>query len=177
MGYTTEFEGEIVIDPPLNPAEVEYVNRFGETRRMDRAKGPYYANPGNDGFGQDPEDDIRDYNRPPVGQPGLWCKWEVSGDGSSLYWSGAEKFYDAEEWMQYLIDHFFKPGAVASNLVEDPCPTCGHAEAIDPQFADFTFDHVLNGEIDAQGEEAEDRWKLIVTDNVVTRKNAKLVWE
>ncbi len=40
-----------------------------------------------------------------------------------------------------------------------------------------TLDHVLNGTIDAQGEDANDRWRLIVTNNVVTTQEAKVVWE
>lgn len=164
MGYHTEFDGEVTIDPPLNDAERTYINKFCETRRMSRTKGPYYVD--NAGFaGQDREDDINNYNRPPQGQPGLWCKWEVSEDGSDIHWSGAEKFYDAAEWMQYLIDHFLKPGAEASQMTEDP------------QFANFTFDHVVNGEIDAEGEEQGDVWKLVVKDNVVSTKRARLVWE
>jgi hypothetical protein len=55
--------------------------------------------------------------------------------------------------MRYLIDHFLKPGATAQ----------GH-----PGFEHFTFDHVLNGVIDAAGEEEGDEWQLIVQDNTVT---------
>jgi hypothetical protein len=55
--------------------------------------------------------------------------------------------------MQYLIDHFLKPG--------------GHALG-EPGFADFTFDHVVNGTIDAQGEDPDDTWQLAVIDNVAS---------
>ncbi len=51
-------------------------------------------------------------------------------DGSGLDWDGTEKFYAAEEWMAYLIYHFLKPGAEAS-------------KTDNPQFSQFTFDHVL----------------------------------
>jgi len=36
------------------------------------------------------------------------------------------------------------------------------------QFQHFTFDHQLNGIIDAQGEYEEDQWQLVVTGNTVT---------
>jgi hypothetical protein len=36
----------------------------------------------------------------------------------------------------------------------------------------FAFDHELNGVIDAQGEEMDDRWQLVVTGNVVATVRA-----
>jgi hypothetical protein len=42
--------------------------------------------------------------------------------------------------MSYIIEHFLKPNAHASSTG-------------DPQFAGFTFDHVCNGTIEAQGED------------------------
>jgi hypothetical protein len=151
MGYTTDFSGSIAIEPPLNQQEIDYLNKFSGTRRMSCEQGPYYV--GRGGFaGQDHGPDVRDYNRPPVGQPGLWCQWVPTADGSAIEWNGGEKFYDSEEWMAYLIGHFLKPGAAAS--------------------AELSFlqaNHTLNGTIKAQGEDMDDRWKLVVKDNVVSR--------
>lgn len=65
--------------------------------------------------------------------------------------------------MRYLIDHFLRPDAVAS-------------ESGGEQFADFTFDHVVNGTIEAQGEEPDDRWRLVVRDNEVTSQHAQITW-
>ena len=39
---------------------------------------------------------------------------------------------------------------------------------MDPEFARFTFDHTVNGTIEAQGEDPDDAWTLTVTENVVT---------
>ena len=154
MGYTTEFEGQVKVVPPLNSAEVAFLTKFSETRRMRRERGPYYVD--SDGFrGQSRDADVLDYNAPPDGQPGLWCQWIPTADGSAIEWDGGEKFYDSEEWMAYLINHFLRPGAVA-------------ASTGDPQFAEFTFDHVLNGHIDAQGQEMSDRWRLRVNHNEVS---------
>ncbi len=160
MGYTTEFEGSITVNPPLNADEVSYLNDFSATRRMNRSKGPYYANRGSDGFGQDRESDILDYNREPEGQPGLWCQWAATEDGTSIEWNGAEKFYSSAEWMKYIIDHFFTPDAVASlDLI-------GSARQ-DARFLHFTFDHTFDGLIKAQGEDSDDTWLLKVENNNV----------
>ena len=153
MGYTTTFTGSVTVTPPLNPVEVSYLQSFNDSRRMARAKGPYFVRGGGD-RGQARDPDITDYNNPPEGQPGLWCGWRPSDDGTSIGWDGVEKFYFAEAWMTYLIEHFLATPAYAS----------GHAE-VDERLAGFTFDHVLNGVIHAQGEEEDDTWDLIVRDN------------
>ena len=149
MGYTTEFAGTITVDPPLNEQEVEFLNKFADTRRMHCAQGPYYVDRG--GFAdQEHEDGVIDYNRPPEGQPGLWCQW-VIGDEGDIEWDGGEKFYCAAEWMEYIIDHFLKPNCIAKNALPF-----------------LQANHTCNGTIEAQGEDMDDRWKLIVTDNVVS---------
>lgn len=149
MGYTTEFAGEINVTPPLSAEECNFLNRFSASRRMNRKKGAYYANPGND-FGQDREGDIVDYNSPPAGQPGLWCNWIPSPDGTKIVWNGTEKFYESEDWMRYIIEHFI--GASPAGRVDMP----------------FLQGHICNGTIQAQGEDREDRWQLLVINNAVT---------
>lgn len=153
MGYTTEFTGTIAITPPLNAEEIQFLQKFSGTRRMDCEQGPYYVDRG--GYaGQDNRDPlIRNYNSPPAGQPGLWCKWEPTDDGTAIQWSGMEKFYSSEEWMTYLIDHFLKPGAIAAE-----------------QLPFLQANHELNGVIVAQGEDESDKWRLVVSRNVVTRR-------
>jgi hypothetical protein len=153
MGYTTYFCGSIDIDPPLNEAEREYLRRFAGSRRMDRERGPYFVD-GSGYRGQGADPDVRDHNTAAAEQPGLWCQWVPDDEGTCLEWDGGEKFYDAERWMAYLIEHFLRPGACAESVD-------------DPQFADFSFDHCLDGEIDASGEDPDDRWLLRVADNEV----------
>jgi len=162
MGYTTDFEGDVTVEPPLNAAEIQYLDRFAETRRMDRDHGPYYVE-GSGDFGQGGDPDIRNFNTPPDDQPGLWCQWVPTPDGTAIVWDGGEKFYHAEAWMKYIIQHFLQPKAHASKVDDE-------------QFAEFTFDHILNGEIYAQGEEANDTWKLIVRDNEVLTAEAQVSW-
>jgi hypothetical protein len=80
----------------------------------------------------------------------------------------AEKFYNSEERMTYLIDLFLKPDAMLASELANPVPG-RHYSA---EFRHFTFDHELNGVIDAQGEDDDDRWRLVVTGNTVTSVRA-----
>lgn len=153
MGYTTDFFGSINIEPPLNKKEITYLKKFASTRRVNRVRGPYYV--GDDQSGMwfsdkkiDKTIDVLDVNKPPEGQPGLWCQWVPSEDGKSLQWDGGEKFYEADAWMMYLIEHF---------LCETPC-----AKILDPQMS-FLKGHSLNGVIYAIGEDvSDDLWKIEV---------------
>ena len=94
---------------------------------------------------------ILDFDTPPDGQPGLWCLWIPTNDGAAIEWNGGEKFYKAVHWMQYLIDHFIGSAPHAKKMLR------------------FLQGHTLNGEIDACGEDPDDRWKLIVVDNRVSK--------
>jgi hypothetical protein len=149
MGYTTDFTGHVTVDPPLNPAEVAFLRAFAETRRQTVPEGPYSTK--DYGWGQLPEG-ASDW--PPEGQPSRWCDWEPTQDAAGIEWNGVEKFDAADIWMQYLIDHFLKPGAAAQGL---------------PGFEEFTFDHTVNGVINAQGEREDDVWRLVVVANVVEK--------
>lgn len=80
--------------------------------------------------------------------PTSYCQWVVTEDGSFVEWDGNEKFYEAMDWMQYIIDNFLGLNP-AANL-------------------DFSKGHTLNGQIEAQGEEEEDQWSLVVKDNKVS---------
>ena len=149
MGYTTTFTGGIVINPPLNKAEIDYLNKFSYTRRMERKNGPYFVD-GTGNFGQGNDEDIINYNSPDPSQPGLWCQWVPTKNGKKIKWNGAEKFYKSEAWMNYLIEHFLKEGAFG----KDKLP--------------FFSNHTLNGVIKARGEDRDDRWTLLVKDNEVS---------
>jgi hypothetical protein len=148
MGYTTDFWGAVKIKPPLSNDEINFLQKFSETRRMHRKKGPFYVN-GMGMMGQDHEDDVINYNQPPPGQPSLWCQWQPAGGGTLLVWDGSEKFYEAEHWMKYIMEHFMAPSAEAKNALP------------------FLQPHTCNGEIYAQGEDRDDAWMIEVEDNVV----------
>jgi len=137
MGYTTDFEGSISVTPPMKPELITFLNKFANTRRMNRTKGPDYVD------GPDFGEDIINHNTPPEGQPGLWCQWIPSEDGTEISWDGEEKFYLSPQWMKYIIDRYLVPAG-----------------------------HTCNGEIEAFGEDPEDRWKIIVRNNHVTTAEA-----
>lgn len=93
------------------------------------ADGDYYCGTGFSG--QDRDESIVEYNyapgegkyndpiKPVGGQPGLWCQWNPSDDGTQIVWDGSEKFYHYTEWLKYLIENFLKPwGYKVSGLVE-----------------------------------------------------------
>lgn len=159
MGYTTDFTGEVTVEPPLNADEVSFLKDFNNTRHMHRVRGPLYA-PGDLGAGKDL--DVIEINSPDPSQPGLWCQWVSNDEGTAIEWDQNEKFYNAAAWMTYLIDNL---------LSESGREYVQKHHSGDARLDSFTFDHVVNGEIEAQGEDSSDHWKLIVTDNVLTIKS------
>jgi len=170
MGYDTRFSGRITVTPPLNPEEISYLTRFASTRRMLRSKGPYYVR-GGGSWGQAAEPDILDSGRPSEDQPGLWCQWLPTDDGNAIVADEeSEKFYDADRWMLYLITTFLSPEARIVRELADPVPGRDYPE----EFAHFTFDHALNGVLDARGEYEDDVWRLIVRDNQVYYQDGTL---
>src|SRR5205823_1028208 len=135
-----------------------YLTKFSATRRMKRdakiaegfpdlvrravglpigKEGAYFVG-ALGAWGMDHDASVLDFNLPPWGQPGLWCKWAPDRGGRAIIWNGAEKFYSYVEWLEYLIKHFLKP-----------------------------WGYVLNGEVPWQGEDHEDRGVLVVTENAV----------
>lgn len=129
MAYPTDFIGHVEVRPGLNAAELAYLEEFTGSRRWRRPGGPY-AVP--DGACEPEPVGSRNWHLPAPGQPTLWCDWMPCWDGRSLTWEGEERFAGVGTWLGYLIDHFLRPGAAA-------------ARGDDPQFAGFTFDHVLHG--------------------------------
>lgn len=159
MGYTTEFDGTIKIEPVITEELKEYINNFSSTRRMKRdneklmvlfkGEGGFDGSYGKEGeyfvgskenYGQTRDASVVDFNTPPETQPGLWCQWIVN-DAGELEWDGNEKFYCGYDWMKYIVENFLAPKG-----------------------------YICNGEIFADGEEGGDEWKINVDDNVVTTK-------
>jgi hypothetical protein len=82
--------------------------------------------------------EAEDYNEPPSKQPGLWCNWSPSSDGTRLRWNGAEKFYHYTEWLTYLIQNFLQP-----------------------------WGYTVSGQICYSGEDCEDFGMIVVQKNCV----------
>ena len=91
---------------------------------------------------------VMDHNSPYREQPGLWCQWVSTPDGSGIEWDGGEKFYAYVAWIEYLIQHFYSK-----------------------------WGYTLNGEVRWQGESSEDMGKIVINNNVVTEKNGHVVYE
>jgi len=161
MGYTTEFYGEVQVTPALNPEEINFLRNFSKSRRMARKSGPYTVDGDNgDVFDAMGDDDVINGNEPPPGQPGLWCQWIPNEDGTEISWDEGEKFYEAEKWMKYLIEHFLKPDCIAKE-----------------QLPFLQANHTVDGTIEANGEEHGDNWYLNVEENVVSTQHLKLTEE
>lgn len=158
MGYTTYFSGDVSVTPPLNEDEISFLRDFNNTRRMHRSGGPLFVK-GEGPYGQDHgPDTIHDSNKPDPDQPGLWCQWVPTDDGTAIEWDTGEKFYEATEWMEYIVNRLLSPAArsyVDQHVSEDS------------RLKSFTCDHVVTGEIYADGEDSEDNWKIKVTNNLV----------
>ena len=144
MGYSTEFNGEFKINKPLDAATYKLLKGLNETRRMARkvdkkygVEGEFYIK-GKGSMGQDHEPNIIDFNKQPITQPSLWCQWVPSTDKERIVWDCGEKFYRYTEWIIYLIDKILKPRG-----------------------------YILNGNVDWQGEDSDDRGTICITNNVV----------
>lgn len=177
MGYSTDFDspdftGRIEINPPLNQAEINYLTKFSRTRHMHRELGPFlvYETPFKD---PNNEKDVINYNIPPPGQPSLWCNFEPTTDGTAIrsntiavMWDLSEKIKEASKWIDYIITRFLMDGAVVQGQ-----------DALLHLFKDFQFNHVCNGELILQGKNPNDKWKLVVKNNIVKKIKGKWVWE
>lgn len=79
MGYTTEFEGCVRVEPPLSLEEYNFWRTVAE--KDQRQKGPWQIpNP-----------------------PSYRCQWEPGRDGSSFAWDGNEKFDSPLQWMEIIV--------------------------------------------------------------------------
>jgi len=112
MGYSTHFSGKFSLDKPLTLAQYNELNDFSE----------------------------KDH-RHDAGMPGYHCDWVPTKDGEHIEHNNRENFYDYIEWLEYLIEHFFKPWGIT-----------------------------VNGEVTWQGEEVGDLGVITAKNNVVTSK-------
>jgi hypothetical protein len=153
MGYSTNFTGKFIVSPTLNNEDRIFLTKLAQTRRVKRNVGPEYGVEGEfyvdgKGFcGQDCDETVINGNQPPATQPGLWCQWIPTEDGTAIEWDGNEKFYNYVEWIEYIIN-WLKPKG-----------------------------YVVNGEVEWQGEDSDDFGKIVVVDNVVSIKIGKKTFE
>lgn len=201
MGYTTDFNGCFELSRPLTETEKKYIQQFNDVRHMRRdveklhavysgkygnpfaktreevygREGEYFVGQdrkiGDEYFEQLRDETVLDFNDAPgtpdkmdnwaaywqlrqtrikTGEalPGLWCGWTVDLNGTRLEWDGGEKFYNYPDWLTYLNTHFFNKWEVK-----------------------------LNGIICWQGENPEDKGRLIMDDSVLTIQEARVVYD
>lgn len=114
MGYSTDFTGALKFTRPMTPTELAYVETL---------------------MGFDLPEDFNGYIFP-HGKP-HYVQLEVSKDKTGIKWDGNEKFYDAVEAVNFVIDNARR------------------------QIADFG----LSGQMEAQGEEIGDHWFLVIGED------------
>ena len=79
MGYSTDFDGGIAIEPALSEEQVAWFNKFCDERHEE------------------------------AGNPGIWCDLQVNEEGDELSWNGSEKTYNLDGWVAYHIKNYFRP--------------------------------------------------------------------
>lgn len=158
MGFTTDFIGHVDVAPSLNQAEQAYLTAFSESRRYERPGGPYEV-PGNPQADWQVMDTLpaNVINKVAANQPGYYCRWVPCWDGCCLSYNGDEKFYDSTRWLNYLIEHFLRPGAYAE------------ASGLDC-FREFTFDHQLDGVVAGCRRDNKELFLIRVHDGVATEE-------
>lgn len=80
--------------------------------------------------------------------PGYYCQWIPSDDGWAIEWDENEKFNNYIEWLEWLIERFFAPKG-----------------------------YILNGQVRWEGEENDDIGLLVVANNKIMVKKAKITFE
>ena len=178
MGFSTKYLGRLDIEPRLNQAEVQWLTAYAELdrryftdpyevpmnprafrieqdrRREERAQDRETAVPKRARRAKDPEPFST--LTPRDGSPYPHLDWRPCPEGCCLAWdSSTEKSRMAEAWLQYLIDHFLRPGAIAR--------TSGRSD-----FDAFTFDHTLNGVIAAQRDDTRELWLIRCRANEIS---------
>lgn len=154
MGYTTTFTGCFGLDRKLDDETYVFLGKLANTRRMKRSPemleelgygeayqfgmdGEFFVD-GTGYAGQDTDASVIDSNNPPATQPGLWCQWMPLEDRKTIVWDEGEKFYASQKWIEYIINFILAPKG-----------------------------YIVNGAVNARGEEKGDRWHLIIKDNEV----------
>ena len=153
MGYSTEYLGYLTVTPPLNPAEVEWVNGFAD----------WGALPDGDPFHL-PMNPRAALSQAFAAQGGVMAgrstvpygvrDWRASTDGSRIAWRRSEKSNDAVHTLRFLVEHYLGPGALAMTCEGD-------------EFAGFTFDHRLDGVLAAARDDTDELFLIRVVASVI----------
>lgn len=185
MGYTTDFEGQFKTNRPLTETEMDYINKFGDTRRMKRDvnklmemfKGKFGHptrpdNPyGKDGeffvggkgwAGQDHDDSIIDHNTPP----------------GQLSYNEMSEFNDRySENQNRIVNGYSQPGLWCQwRFTDETTLEWDGSEKFYNyiQWLKYLINNFfeewgikLNGEVSWIGEDSSDKGKIVVENNKV----------
>ena len=108
MGYTTTFYGKFKLSRKLTDEEFTILINFSNAS----------------------------HNH--IDHPNNRCSWAPSLDGKNFEWNGVEKFYNAIEWLEFVIDKFFEP-----------------------------WDILLNGDVKWKGEDENDKGIISIKDSII----------
>lgn len=156
MGFNTDYLGHLTITPPLNEAEGEWLRGFADWEAL--PDGDPFALPMNPraalakAFA-----DAGGSMRPSRAVPYGVGHWRVCEHGDRIDWHRADKSNDAAEALSFLVEYYLGPNARARD--------CGN-----PDFAEFTFDHHLDGVVVAVRNDTEEMFLLRVTNSRITRE-------
>jgi hypothetical protein len=130
MSFPCYFRGTVLLDRSLLAHEQAYLEAFAATRHVQcreellvpladplrEAVGLPVGPEGAYAVSAPPVSDaIVDQNQPPAGQPGLWCDWVPTVDGTALVCKEGDTGVANVEWIGYLIAHFFQPWGYTVN--------------------------------------------------------------
>lgn len=126
--YSTVFEGQLEIEPPLSYHMRSYLDLFcrQEHVKRDADKCANHPDPfrvqagmpvGIDGefYTGNDCDSIVDESQPPSTQPSLFCNWQPSPDGSALEWNQEPNSEYMDAWLEYLIKNILAPNGYTVN--------------------------------------------------------------
>lgn len=166
MSYTYDLFGKLSVSPPLNADQVAYIQEFSESYRHKFApKWQSWPNPLRDAVGlpvgidgeyissamgtgvEFLENCMEVDTNTPNNQPSFQCCWTTNAKGTALQWNKLRRTFEPVQWLEYMMEHFFKPWGVT-----------------------------LNGKVECHGEDFDDRTLIVVNNNTV-RHAPKEEWK
>lgn len=153
MGYSTEYLGVLTVTPRLNPAEVQWLSGFadwgalpdGDPLRLPMNPRAALAKAFADSGGAMPQ---------PEGVPYGVHDWRVCEHGDRVTWRRSAKSNDAVRTLTFLVEQYLGPHARARY-------------SDNPDFAEFTFYHRLDGVIAGERDDTGELFLLRVSNNTI----------
>jgi hypothetical protein len=147
MGYQTDFIGYLHVDPPLNEAEIAWVNATTLCMIEEDRSGLRHVG--------DAEASRLELA---AGAPPGWSNWAACPKGCCLSYDGGDKANHMVPWLKHLMATYLVPGAQASEKFG---------------FEDFTCDHFLNSMVVGSRRDNRELYSITVEENDVT---VELLW-